>query len=113
MWRPNTDSRMSGGLHYFPGPRGESPCASSACSTLESCFSNTAKFCFVVSSKSLNLNSGADGVLQGGGHDLFDTINQVVGPVKTILGCQEVVNSVADFALGIWGGNKRQVVILT
>jgi hypothetical protein len=67
--------------------------------------SKTAKLCFVASSESLNLNSGAEGVLQGVAHDLLDAGNQFVGPVK-MLGHWESVNSIADVVLGIWGKKR-------
>ncbi len=64
-WRPKTKRRMSGGLNTFPGPRGESCCDSSAHPRSKLYFANTAKLCFVASSKSLNLNSGAEDMLHG------------------------------------------------
>ncbi len=62
-WRPKTERRMFGGRNSFPGPRGESRCALSMSSKLKSYFSNIAKLCFVASSKSSKMNSGAEGVL--------------------------------------------------
>ncbi len=62
-WRPKTKRRMFGGRNSFPGPRGESRCALSMSSKLKSYFSNIAKLCFVASSESSKMNSGAEGVL--------------------------------------------------
>jgi hypothetical protein len=55
--------------------------------------------CFAASSKSSNLNSGAEGVLQVC-PNLFDARDHVVGPVK-VLGW-EFVDGVVDVLLRIW-----------
>jgi hypothetical protein len=82
---------MFGGLNSFPSPRGKSLFASSALLRSNQYFLNTVDSCIAALFESPKLNSGAEGMLQGG--------NQIVGPVVVVW---EFLNSVADTLLRCW-----------